>query len=156
MAVLAEAISVIVRKNAVAAHLPGGEARFLELVPNRTLCADAELYRIGFLSPEETARFTDALQDAGLVFLGDDTTAVDLAVVNQQHGATTPCPWLGFGRADPSGQGQWVSLCWLRAADGTPADPVAALARHPLATPSGWRYEISLSRQFSFTPNASV
>lgn len=156
MAVLAEAISVIVRKDAVAARLPGGEARFLELVPNRTLCDDQDLYRVGFLSPEETARFTDALQDAGLIFLGDDTCAVDLAVVDQQHGPTTACTWLGFGRADPQGAGQWVSLCWLRAADGAPADLAGALAAQPLATPSGWRYETSLSRQFSFTPNTSA
>jgi hypothetical protein len=151
MAVLAEAISVIVRKDAVAARLPGGEARFLELVPNRTLCDDQDLYRVGFLSPEETARFTDALQDAGLIFLGDNTCAVDLAVVDQQHGPTTACAWLGFGRHG-LGAGQSVSLCWQKSPTGEPDTPATALAHDALATPTGWRYASSLSRQFAFTP----
>ncbi len=154
MAVLAEALSVIVRKDAVARRLRGGEAGFLALVPNRTLCVDERLFRIGFLSPEETARFTDALQAAGLVFLDEDGAAVDLAVADQQHGLTTACRWLGFGRADCDGQAHWVSLCWFREADGTPADAQAALARHALAVPAGWRFEHSLSHQFAYTPNA--
>jgi len=155
MAVLAEAISVIVRKDAVAARLPGGPARFLTMVPNRTLCQDRELYRIGFLSPAETAGFTGALQDAGLIFLDDAGRAIDLAVVDQQHGPTTACTWLGYGRADPFGNGQWVSLCWLLTHKVGPK-PADALADQPLATPAGWRYASSLSRQFAFTPNRAA
>ncbi|THF65669.1 hypothetical protein E6C76_08895 [Pseudothauera nasutitermitis] len=155
MAVLAEAISVIVRKDAVAQRLPGGTAAFLHAVPNRTLCEDAHLYRIGFLSPDETADFTDLLVTLGLVFLDENGVATDLAVADQQHGATTACPWLGFGQVELADGPRRVSACWLRDAGGHPENTAAALAAEPLATPSGWRYEISLSRQFTFTPNAS-
>ncbi|WP_235864841.1 hypothetical protein [Pseudothauera lacus] len=149
MAVLAEAISVIVRKDAVNQRLAGGDERFRALLPNRTLCEDDALYRIGFLSPAETQRFTDALQDAGLCFIGDNGEAVDLAVADQQHGPTTACAWLGFGRCDIDGGGHWVSTCWLRGATGDDSAPPPGT---PIATPQGWRYETSLSKQFAFTP----
>jgi hypothetical protein len=153
MAVLVEALSVVVRKDAVARYLAGGEARFLELVPNRTLCVDDGLYRVGFLSPQETATFTGALQEAGLVFLNEQAVATDLAVVDQQHGPTTDCPWLGFGRTDIDGLGHEVSACWFRGTAACPQNLAAALQRHALVAPPGWRYENSLSAQFAYTPN---
>lgn len=40
MAVLVEAISVVVRRTAIAGQLHGGRVAFIGFVPNQTLCAD--------------------------------------------------------------------------------------------------------------------
>ena len=61
MAVLVEAISVIVRAAAIHQKYPGGWEAFKRIIPNQTLCADNELVRIGFMTPddvEETQRGT--------------------------------------------------------------------------------------------------
>ena len=53
MAVLVEGISAIVRAD----RLEGFETweAFKEIVPNGTLCADGELVRVGFMSPDEAS-----------------------------------------------------------------------------------------------------
>ena len=51
MAVLVEATSVIVRREKLEAAYPGGWAGFVADCPNKTLCADRHLARIGFMSP---------------------------------------------------------------------------------------------------------
>ncbi len=61
MAVLVEAISVVVRIDAIRKKLIGGWSRFEKLVPNPTLCSDGELARVGFLGPDETKAFIDEL-----------------------------------------------------------------------------------------------
>ena len=52
MAFLVEAISVIVRCDAIERAYETGWDGFLEDVPNRTLCADPELARVGFMHPD--------------------------------------------------------------------------------------------------------
>ncbi len=42
MAVLVEAISVIVRRNSIEKHFIGGWAAFLQTIPNATLCHEDE------------------------------------------------------------------------------------------------------------------
>jgi len=54
MAVLVEAISVIVRRDAINRSYDGGWAGFLSHVPNNTLCADHELARVGFSGDRDT------------------------------------------------------------------------------------------------------
>ena len=49
MAVLVEAISVIVRVDSINEKFPGGWIGFKDHVPNQTLCADNELARVGFI-----------------------------------------------------------------------------------------------------------
>lgn len=53
MAVLIEAISVVVRKDAIEKRFPGGWDSFLDEIPNNTLCTDGELVRVGFMSPQD-------------------------------------------------------------------------------------------------------
>lgn len=152
MAVLAEAISVIIRKQAIEQRLPGGMDAFMRTMPNRTFCEDTHLCRLGFLSPAETAVFTERLQMLGLCFLGEDGEAQDFAVVDQQHGPTTACAWLTFGRVRCDEQGNEVSACWLDESHAIRTDE-PHLTADPLVTPPGWRFETSLSRNFLFTPN---
>lgn len=53
MAVLVEAISVIVRADAITSKLTNEFDGFKKLVANDTLCADNELARVGFIAPDD-------------------------------------------------------------------------------------------------------
>ena len=85
MAVLVEAISVIVWRDAIDKQFQGGWREFENVVPNRSLCADDELARVGFMSPPEVETFVRSLEKSGLTFVRNGQ-AVDIVVVDQ------PCP----------------------------------------------------------------
>jgi len=51
MAVLVEAISVVVRRDAIDRSFGGGWRAFVSCVPNTTLSTDDQLARVGFTSP---------------------------------------------------------------------------------------------------------
>jgi len=61
MAVLVEGISIILKASAITDKYPGGWESFKAEVPNQTLCADGELIRIGFMSPDDVKGFIDDL-----------------------------------------------------------------------------------------------
>jgi len=152
MAVLVEAISVIVRKDAIERKYAGGWNAFVEAVPNATLCADDDIARIGFMSPEDVEAFERRLQRHGFVFL-DHGKAIDFAVADQQRGLTTECDWLEFGKLHfDEGEGK-VSACWFfdapRVAWGTHTRGTSM----QLATLKDWEFEGSLSQQFGFVPS---
>jgi hypothetical protein len=52
MAVLVEAISVVVRRDAIDRSYEGGWVAFVSSVPNATLCTDDQLARVGFMDPK--------------------------------------------------------------------------------------------------------
>jgi hypothetical protein len=52
MAVLVEAISVVVRRDAIDRSFEGGWMAFVSRVPNATLCTDNQLARVDFMDPE--------------------------------------------------------------------------------------------------------
>jgi hypothetical protein len=141
MAVLIEAISVVVRRDRIAVRYAGGWEAFEHDVPNGTLCADDDLARVGFMSPPDAKAFIAALEEEGLRFLVDGI-AEDVAVVDQQQGPLNPCRWLTFGKRTLEGGGT-VATCWHTEGTGPAA---------PLATPAGWEFEGSLSQQFHFVP----
>ena len=93
MPVLIEAITVVIRRDAVDANLAGGWAALRELIPNKTFCTDGTLARVAFLDPDAVRQFVEQLEAGGLTF-APEGEAVDLAVVDQFHGFTRPCPWL--------------------------------------------------------------
>lgn len=95
MAVLVEAISVVVRRDAIDRAFAGGWSAFLLSVPNATFCTDGELARVGFLSSPEAAGYVAELEAGGLV-LFDGHRFIDIAVVDQQGGPMRPCEWLEF------------------------------------------------------------
>ncbi len=137
MALLAEAISVVIRRPAIDAHFPGGWQAFVEAAPNQTLCADDHLVRLGFIEPAEVEDFVNALGAHGIRYLVDDTAA-DLVVVDQRLGPMAPCEWIQFGRVTiGDGVGDHVAGCRLVGDDA-----------NILATPDGWVFEGSLSQQF--------
>jgi Tetratricopeptide repeat len=138
MSVLAEALSVIVRRDAVEAIYPGGVDGLLRDCPNDTFCADAHLARIGFMSPHDVQAFVGALEAAGLSFT--TTGPTDICLVDQLSGPTFACDWVCFER-HPAG----YSLCWL--CDQPPGE---------LSAPVGWSAEQSRSMVFLETDSATA
>jgi hypothetical protein len=131
MAVLVEAISVVVRRDAVEARFAGGMPAFLQKIPNRTACNDSHLVRVGFMDTRDADAYVGSLESAGLTFRRDDVT-VDLAVVIQVKGPTVASPWLEFKNIDTDGKK--LSICWL-----------AGQLPEGIAVPQGWTYERSFS-----------
>jgi hypothetical protein len=145
MAVLIEAISVVIQVRAIATRYPGGCDRFVADCGGPTFCADAELVRVGFMTPQDTRQFVDSLAPFGLAYVNGGQ-AQDLVVVDQQRGLAAPCAWA-----------EAVGVDW----DADPLRKVMAcrligsqLSR--IMTPVGWNYEGSLSHQFKFVETGRV
>jgi hypothetical protein len=155
VAVLVEAISVVVRREAIDRSFAGGWDTFVSLVPNATLCTDGQLARVGLTDPKAVERFVNSLKSHGLVFLSQ-AKCVDIAVVDQQRGPTEPCEWLEFARIPFGKEGARVAACWLFEGPSMVAGPHVPGLEFDLAAPSGWTYEGSLSERFTFVPNEDV
>jgi hypothetical protein len=140
MAVLVEAISVIVRIDAIHEKYPGGWENFREAVPNRTLCADGEVARVGFMTPPDAEAFVDDLEKSGLQYL-EGGKSVDIVVVDQMMGPVCPCGWAQFGQAHLGDGGNRITVCRMVGSE-----------LQQVVLPEGWRYEGSLSRQFTLVP----
>ena len=134
MAVLVEAISVVVRIDAIEARYAGGWEAFRGAVPNATLASDTEVARIGFMTPNDIEAYIRHLEANRLVFI-QGGTSIDIAVVDQQRGPTKPCAWLDWGHV-PIGGGQ-VAACKLKDSK-----------MMTLITPEGWKFEGSLSQTY--------
>ncbi len=142
MAVLVEAISAIIRVQAIHERYAGGWASFVLSVPNQTLCSDNELARVGFMSPDDCKAFVDQLDSVGIAFLRNGQTR-DVTVADQLRGFTVPCEWADFGRIELN-PGQTVSAAQLK-----------STGSRQVFCPEGWKYEGSLSQQFGFVPSGT-
>jgi hypothetical protein len=155
MAVLVEAISVVVRRDSIERSFDGGWTAFVAFVPDATLCTDGRLARVGFMDPKTVGKFVGSLQAAGLAFL-ESGKCTDIVVVDQQRGPTMPCEWLEFAHIPFGKSGGKVAACWLfegrRLAPGVHFPGISI----DLATPGNWTFEGSLSERFSFVPNEDV
>jgi hypothetical protein len=85
MAVLVEAISVVVRVDTIGDRYPGGWLAFEKDVPNQTLCCDNELARVGFMNPKDCRSFVDRLEAVGIIHLKNGNSQ-DVVVVDQCKG----------------------------------------------------------------------
>ena len=137
MAVLIEAISVVIRGDALLAAFGGDWQRFKTTVANATLCADGELVRVEFMTPGDAQRYIKALETKGLRHLEDNDTT-DIVIVEQSQGPLSLCNWIEFGH---------VSL------DGDPQRRVAACRAKGstvmrIVNPPAWTFEASLSREY--------
>jgi hypothetical protein len=141
MAVLIEAISVVVRADELLKKFPGGWNAFKGIVPNQTLCADNEIVSVGFMVPQDVESFIKKLQRAGLEFLRGGE-AIEVAVADQMRGLTSKCTWLEFGHVNIDGSGPRVAACWL----------VGSQVKQ-VVTPPDWKFEGSLN---SITKKASL
>ena len=81
MAVLIEAISVIVRIPAIQEKYIGGWESFKNNSPNNTLCADSYLARLGFMIQTDVESFVKELENKGLLFIDGEKT-IDIVIVS--------------------------------------------------------------------------
>ena len=139
MAVLVEGISIIFKASSIMDKYPGGWKSFKAEVPNKTLCADGELIRIGFMSPDDVKAFIEDLTDYGIIYLKKGKSH-DLVVVDQLYGFTSDCDWAEFGTIDWDGDPKKeISACRIK---DSKIDQVI--------TPEDWEYEKSLSKNYKF------
>ena len=151
MAVLIEAISVVVRRDAVVRSFRGGWEAFKGIVPNNTFCTDTGISRVGFMEPNAARNFIERLEFGGLTFV-EDSEAKDLAVVDQQRGPTVDCRWLEFSRFSMGNSG-YALACWMWDKPRKGYGVHTSGKRIDLHTPPGWKYEGSLSQNFTFVPS---
>jgi Tetratricopeptide repeat len=134
VAVLVEALSVIVKRASIDAIWSGGWQGFERVVPNSTLSADPHLVRVGFMTPTDVLAFIALLEDGGLVHQHDYSRiadAVDVVVVDQFAGPTTPAPWLQIMKV-PHGDGMIVAASLV----GQPVSDVVL--------PRNWKFDPTL------------
>ena len=139
MSVLVEAISVVVRRDAIAARYQGGWPSFVSAVPNGTLCMDLQLARVGFMHPTDVNGFLATLAKRGLTVADAKGSFVDLVVIDQRTGPTAQCDWVEVLQL-PMETGS-VIMARLK---GT--------SDNKLVCPGGWSYQNSLSRNSEFHP----
>lgn len=128
MAVVIEAITIVVRRDAVRRAFRGNEAAFEALAPNRSGRKDAHLHAVGFMDHRDAAAFvTRALEPRGLAWARGEE-AIDLTLVDQFTGLQHYTPWLEVGQYPVEGGA--VTAAWLK---GT--EPGA------LSTHGGWHLQ---------------
>ena len=159
MAVLCEAMSVIIRCDSIEAYYAGGRRTFDTDIPNNTVCTDNELVRVGFMVPDHLVQYVETLQARGLQFdpppawwslwnsnpLPLDPNFVrkvdDIVVVDQHRGSTSPCDWVEFRKLQFVSDGLTVSMCSFvggkEISDGS-----------EMAVPNGWTLEQAKSMRF--------
>lgn len=139
MAVICEAISVLVPVEVLMRSFPGGPAAYERLVPNASFCSDGVLTRVGFMHHNDSRAWSDLLEDAGLQYLSSEDaatpSAVDFIVVDQRQGPLVACNWLS---TEATGGDRWG---WL-----------TDYGRGEDCVPDGWTAGRSAS--FSFTSAA--
>ena len=153
MAVLIEAISVVVRRDAIEHKIQGGWNSFLEVVPNRTLCFDDFLARVGFMSPVDVEKFCSDLQSLGLAFV-ENELFIDIAVVDQRQGPTLQCDWLQFKRVEFFKPAMKIAACEFITPFGSPENPEDRSLT--VSFPQNWTYENSLSKKNHFTATEEI
>jgi hypothetical protein len=139
MAVLIEGISIVIRRDRIATKFEGGWENFITLCPNKTLCFDENLVRVGFMARQDAINYADILQGLGLVFF-QDNQFIDFAVVDQVVGPTAKCDWLEFTILMPPDSHMTIAVCEL-------VGPHEENS-YSVAFPAGWDYENSLSKKF--------
>ncbi|MEE4254532.1 MAG: hypothetical protein V2I50_10885, partial [Desulfuromusa sp.] len=145
MAILIEGLSVVIKAQAVIAKFPGGWPAFEASSPNETLCADNELVRVGFMTPDDVKLFVDTLSDHGIQYLSQGKSD-DLVIVDQQKGFCAPCDWAEFGQVDLAGHPEKkISACRLIGSN-----------QPQIVLPDGWLYESSLSANYKFVESDQV
>jgi hypothetical protein len=135
MAVLVEAISVVIRLETIADKYPGGVDQYVNDCPNRTLCMDDEIVRVGFMTNSDAYDFIGSLERLGFRCVVDDEFD-EVAVVDQLRGIEFPCDWLVYSKLVIFKGDLRISICMTQ---GSTLDRVVF--------PAGWNYETSLSKK---------
>jgi hypothetical protein len=138
VAVLVEAVSVIIRRDRLTPPLPDLDPTVSSAWNPPTICTDGELVRIGFYSVPEAERCIETLAAAGLQYV-QDGVAQDFVIVDQTSGPSAHGNWFKFGPM--SLEGNEVLACQMTGS-GTLS----------VATPAGWTYEGSVTEAYNQLP----
>lgn len=111
---------------------------------NKTLCADADLARVGFMAPADVKHFITELEEQELTYLRDECS-LDIAVIDQQRGFAAPCDWAEMGRIESGSGGGTVLACRF-----------VGSSEDTFITPDGWIFEGSLSQKFTLVENGRI
>ena len=157
MAVLVEATSVIVRRDAIVRSFAGGWAGFLATVPNETLCWDDDVARVGFMKSTDASAYLATLQQGGLTYY-DGEKAVEMVVIEQGGaGPTLPCDWIEFAQLPLGPARELVGAAWLFEGERRFGPGIYLSTRDfRFATPMGWDYRRSLTRNGIRVPDAEL
>jgi hypothetical protein len=145
MAVLVEAISIVIRCDAVVKAYEGGIKAFTATLPNQSLCSDGELACLRFMTPQAAQKYAEQLEARGLRHKAENKAA-DFVVVDQLSGLCSPCEWAVFGKTDWNNNPEWsISVC------------KAVLAMNDTVyVPDGWIYKSSLSENCNYVESDSI
>ena len=135
MAVLIEAVSVVIRLKTIADKYPGGVDQYIKDCPNWTLCVDEEIVRVGFMSTYDAFDFIGSLERLGFTCIVDGELD-EIAIVDQFNGIILPCDWLDCLNVVIFKGDIRVLVCQIMGGE------IKAIA-----LPQGWAYENSLSKQ---------
>ena len=158
MPVLCEAISVVVRRDAIDKYFKGGWIKFVDHVPNSTMCTDGELVRVGFMTPNSVQDYIEFLETNGLQFqtkkkvfkiFGGGRDKNDIVVVDQHQGATLPCDWMEFGKFRFGEEKLEVSMCWLFEGERLGVGVHMRSNNMDLSCPQGWTPEHANNLKFA-------
>ena len=135
MAVLVEAISIIIRRETIDEKYPGGVDQYIKDSPNGTFCMDEEITRVGFMSPDDVDAFIENLELLEFRCVNDGQYE-EIAVVEQLRGFTLPCEWLEILDVTLFEGNQKFRVCQIKGS-----------ALSGVFCPHGWNYETSLSKR---------
>lgn len=140
MAVLAEAISVIIKAESIINKFPGGWQEFTSHIPNQTLCADGEIIRVGFMDSGDSEEYIKFLETNGLICIENDQV-LDIVVVDQIKGPLLDCHWIEFGTIELDGNpNQKISACRI----------IGSKVKE-IVFPENWQFDKSLSKEYLIT-----
>jgi hypothetical protein len=120
MAIAIEAITVVVRNEAIQHRYPGGAEAFQMNVPNNTFCADDSLSCVSFMVESDAKVYFDELESMGL----DISSGNDAVICDAFRQEIRPdCAWLQMGRYK-QGTIAWIEGEEVRTIFGPPGwDP---------------------------------
>ena len=102
MAVLIEAVNILVRNATIERRLPDGLLGWARLCPNSMYCTDGELFRIGFLCDSDAFAFVEELIGLGFAAPTSEGSA-EIALLAEGSGFAYPCDWLQLARVQIDG-----------------------------------------------------
>ncbi len=156
MAVLIEAYSIVIRKEAILTKMIGGWDKFIQTLPNNTLCDDGEIVRVGFMNGHDANVYLTFIMDKGLSLVSGGE-ANDIALVDQNKGILTNCDWLEFDNIKmfdlPT---HTFSVCTYKTIPGLENDEgqKEKLDGVTIATPPGWNALESSSADIQYADRA--
>jgi len=139
MAVLIEAYSVVIKGDSLLNKWPGGWKAFESAVPNKTLCTDGSLVRVGFMVYQDAIEYCRTLGVNNLVAVTKEKDG-DYVLVGQLEGPMFKPEWLKFEHMEKAKDDtKKIAVCRL-VGDTKPG----------LSAPIGWKYDGSLSDKPNF------